>query len=87
MSSGGAAIAADAPPAANIPPALRFDEALVLARERGLDLLVAQAAVASAEGDVAVAGAIPNPALSASYGRSFTYGSCPGCARPCAAWR
>jgi outer membrane protein, heavy metal efflux system len=59
-----------------LPGVLRLDEALRLLRERGLDLLIAEEAVASAEGEVHVAGAIANPALSLSYGRSFTYGHC-----------
>ena len=75
--------AAGVPEPAVIPPVLRLDGALALLRERGLDLLIAQAAVAAAEGDVSVAGAVPNPALSASYGRSFTYGGCDGGAAPC----
>jgi len=42
-------------------------------RAHGLDLILAEAAVDSAEGDVKVAGAIPNPALGVSYGHTFTY--------------
>ncbi len=55
-----------------LPPVLHLSDALDLFHGRGLDLLLADAAVLSAEGDVAAAGAIPNPALSASAGRSFT---------------
>lgn len=57
-----------------LPPTLDLDAALRLLHERGLDLLAAEAAVASAEGDLTAAGAIPNPTLSASYGRSFLLG-------------
>jgi cobalt-zinc-cadmium efflux system outer membrane protein len=64
--------AAPSPP----PTTLRLEDALRLLNERGLDLLIAEAATASADGDVAVASAIQNPALSLSYGRSFTYGHC-----------
>jgi cobalt-zinc-cadmium efflux system outer membrane protein len=55
---------------------LHLEDALRLLRERGFDLLVAEAAVEGAEGDAAVAGAVANPSLSLSYGRSFTYGHC-----------
>jgi len=61
---------------AGLPPVVRLEDALRLLRERGFDLLVAEAAIEGAEGDVAAAGAIANPALSLSYGRSFTYGHC-----------
>lgn len=64
------------PEPAGLPPVLRLEDALRLVRERGLDLLVAQAAVDGAEGDLAAVAAVPNPALSLSYGRSFTYGHC-----------
>jgi cobalt-zinc-cadmium efflux system outer membrane protein len=59
-----------------LPPRLTLDDALRIFRERGLDLLIADAAVASAEGDLRVAGAVANPQLSASYGRSRTSGNC-----------
>ncbi len=64
------------PEPTTLPPSLTLGAALGLFRERGLDLLVAEAAVMSAEGDVRVAGAVPNPSLSGSYGKSFTYGNC-----------
>ncbi|MGZ5132803.1 MAG: TolC family protein [Caldimonas sp.] len=56
-----------------LPDPLTLDNALDLFRKRGLDLLIADAAVAGAEGDVKIAGAVPNPnwALFGSY--SFTY--------------
>ena len=59
-----------------LPPVLRLDDALRLLRERGFDVLVAEAAVEGAEGDVSAAGAVANPSLSLAYGRSFTYGHC-----------
>ena len=37
----------------------------------GFDLLVAEANVASAEGDLAIAGALPNPGVSLSASKSF----------------
>ncbi|WP_176067512.1 TolC family protein [Anaeromyxobacter diazotrophicus] len=82
-----AALAAAVPPPARaaapavpeplaLPPRLTLEEASRLFRERGLDLLLADAAVASAEGDLSAAGAVANPQLSASYGRSRTFGDC-----------
>ena len=59
-----------------LPARLTLADALRTFRERGLDLLIADAAVASAEGDLRVAGAVANPSLSASYGRSHTRGDC-----------
>jgi cobalt-zinc-cadmium efflux system outer membrane protein len=49
---------------------LHLDQALEIFRQRGLDLLIADAAVQSAAADVRAAGALPNPALSLGYGRS-----------------
>lgn len=57
---------------------LTLQQALDVFHARGLDLLIAEAAVRSAEGDVSVAGAVPNPAASIGYGQSFCPG--PGCA-------
>ncbi len=54
-----------------LPARLTLDDALRLLRERGLDLLIADAAIASAEGDVTTAGAIPNPNVSGGLYRSF----------------
>jgi cobalt-zinc-cadmium efflux system outer membrane protein len=45
---------------------------------RGLDLLVAEAAVSSAEGDLRIAGAVPNPGASIGAGTSFYPGPCTG---------
>jgi outer membrane protein, heavy metal efflux system len=70
------ALAVVPPEPTALPSPLTLEVAVRLFHERGLDVLIAEAAVGSAEGDVQVAGAIPNPSLSASYGRSFTYGSC-----------
>lgn len=50
---------------------LELREAVQLARSRGLDILLAEAATKSAEADERAAGAIPNPAISATYGRSL----------------
>jgi cobalt-zinc-cadmium efflux system outer membrane protein len=76
------ASADDAAP--QIPGALGLAQALTIFRGHGLDLLIADANIASAEGDVTAAGALNNPTLSVSYGPSFYY-SCAnaaGCPRP-----
>ena len=64
-----------------LPSVLTMDEALRLFRERGFDLLIADAQVAAARGDLATAGALANPQLSGSVGRTFQYdaATCPGC--------
>jgi len=69
------------PPATDLPQVLSMTEALRIFRTRGLDLLIAEAAVRSAEGDVTVAGAVPNPVGSAGYGRVINYdpGPCDQC--------
>ena len=66
---------------AALPAVLTLPEALRLFHERSFDLLLAETQVASARGDEVAAGAIPNPALSGSVGRSFGYDAteCPGC--------
>src|SRR5207253_9000622 len=58
-----------------------MDDAVRIFRERGFDLLIAEAQIAAAEGDATAAGASANPQLSASAGRSFDYDprACPGC--------
>jgi cobalt-zinc-cadmium efflux system outer membrane protein len=67
------------PAATDLPPLLSLDDALKIFRARGLDLLIAEAAVKSAEGDVGVAGAVPNPVVSGAYGRVFNYDPPPDC--------
>ena len=59
----------DQPPP--LPETLTLDEAVRLARTRGLDLLIAESAVESARGDLRAAGAVQNPNLQAGYSRSF----------------
>ncbi|MCU1279463.1 MAG: Heavy metal efflux outer membrane protein, CzcC family, partial [bacterium] len=56
-----------------LPDPLTLDSALDLFRKRGLDLLISDAAVASAEGDIRIAGAVPNPNWSLFGSYSFTY--------------
>jgi cobalt-zinc-cadmium efflux system outer membrane protein len=68
-----------------LPAKLTLRQALDIFRAHGLDLLIAEAAVQGAEGDVTAAGAIPNPSLAVSYGPYAFYYSCTnpaGCARP-----
>jgi cobalt-zinc-cadmium efflux system outer membrane protein len=62
---------ASAPPV-SLPDALTMEDALRLFRQRGFDLLIADAAVTSAEGDLKVAGAVPNPSWSASASYTFS---------------
>jgi cobalt-zinc-cadmium efflux system outer membrane protein len=78
--------AADVPDSPALPDPLDLATALRLLRERGLDVLAAEAAVRGAEGDLVAARAIPNPTISGSYGRSFPRGGCvdaAGAPTPC----
>jgi outer membrane protein, heavy metal efflux system len=56
---------------AGLPPVLSLSEALRLFKHDGLDVLLAEATVEGAEGDVSTAGAVPNPSLSGTFGKSF----------------
>jgi cobalt-zinc-cadmium efflux system outer membrane protein len=60
-------------PSLSLPSRLTLDRALEIARTRGLEVLGAAARVRSAGGDVAIAGAAPNPALTLGYGRVLGY--------------
>jgi cobalt-zinc-cadmium efflux system outer membrane protein len=64
-----------------LPPVLGMDDALRIFRERGFDLLLADAQVAAAQGDLASASAVANPQLSGSVGKTFDYDPalCAGC--------
>ena len=66
---------------AALPTVITIDDALRIFRERGFDLLIAEAQIAAAEGDATTAAAIANPQLGATVGRSFDYDAraCPGC--------
>jgi outer membrane protein, heavy metal efflux system len=66
------------PPPVEMPAKLTLDDALATFRARGFQLLIADAAVMSAEGDEKIAGTVPNPGLNLGYGRVFNYD--PGCA-------
>jgi cobalt-zinc-cadmium efflux system outer membrane protein len=81
------------PPGTELPQALTLDEALHIFRKRGLDLLIADAAMRSAEGGVQIAGAVPNPVFNANVGNAFTYStnkaslaSCLQAGAVCTAW-
>jgi cobalt-zinc-cadmium efflux system outer membrane protein len=67
------------PPPVELPQQLSLEQALQLLRTRSLDLLIAESAVDSAEGDVKLAGAVPNPLISAGYARVFTYDPSQSC--------
>jgi len=61
------------PPSTDLPQTLTLDEALRIFRRRGLELLIAEANVRSAEGGVKIAGAVPNPVVSTSVGNAITF--------------
>ncbi len=69
------------PPATVIlPERLTLEESLRLFRERGLDLLIAEAAVESAEGDLISARQIPNPFVQVEGSHAYDYDpNVPGC--------
>lgn len=62
------------PAGATLPPQLSLAEAVGIFRRQGLDLLIAEAAVQSAEGDQIAAGAVQNPNLTGGLYRSFFTG-------------
>jgi cobalt-zinc-cadmium efflux system outer membrane protein len=68
------------PTTPQLPAQLTLDEALRIFRTGGLDVLLAEAQVRSAEGDLRIAHAISNPELSVGVGRALT--NCAGCDAP-----
>jgi len=62
---------------------LTLDEAVRILRTRGLELLMAEATVRTAEGAVLMAGAVPNPVATASVGNAITYSTTPFSQRDC----
>jgi cobalt-zinc-cadmium efflux system outer membrane protein len=75
----GSARADVVPAPVDMPSLLTLDDAIKIFRQRGLDLLIAEAAVQSAEGDVRAAQMVPNPAVSLGYGRALGYDPGPNC--------
>lgn len=63
------------PPPEPLPQSLTLEEALERFRKKGFDLLIADAMVQSAEGDLRIASGIFNPSASGSFGKSI---ECPG---------
>src|SRR5260370_7227993 len=74
-------VRAQAPPEAapRLPAMLTLKQALELFRQRGFDLLVAEANVKFAQGDLIAAGSVPNPTLSGPPGRNFPCGASQDC--------
>jgi cobalt-zinc-cadmium efflux system outer membrane protein len=66
-------------PAPQLPPVLTLEKALEIFRQRGFDLLVAEAGIVSAEGDLTIASALPNPGLFFSAGKNFQCASSQDC--------
>jgi cobalt-zinc-cadmium efflux system outer membrane protein len=76
-----AVLAAGDQSASSLPEQLTLDGALEVFRQRGLDLLIADAAVANAHGDLLSAQQLPNPNLGYTYARILNYDPaqvCPG---------
>jgi cobalt-zinc-cadmium efflux system outer membrane protein len=69
------------PPATDLPQLLTLDSALATFRARGLDLLIAEATIKGVEGQVGVAGAVPNPVVNGAWGHVLgSYNpDCDGC--------
>jgi cobalt-zinc-cadmium efflux system outer membrane protein len=62
------------PPKIDLPATLTLDDALRMFRARGFDLLIADAAVMSAEAEERIAHAVPNPIGSVGYARALNVG-------------
>jgi outer membrane protein TolC len=73
LTAGSRARADVVPPPTQVPQMLTLEQALAIFRAHGLELLIAEANVRSAEGAVQMAGAVPNPTVSASVGYANTY--------------
>jgi cobalt-zinc-cadmium efflux system outer membrane protein len=78
---GRAALADVVPPPTELPQLLTLEETLRVFRTRGLDLLIAEAQVKNAEGQIGIAGAVPNPVGNAGWGKTINYdpGNCQQC--------
>src|ERR1700677_2252143 len=75
LAFGPAARADVIPQPVELPLTLSLDQSVQILKSRSLDLLIAEASVRNAEGDVGVAGFVPNPALTLGYGRTLNYPS------------
>jgi cobalt-zinc-cadmium efflux system outer membrane protein len=71
------------PAPVELPATVTLAQALDIFRAKGLDLLIAEAGIQSAEGDLRAAGAIPNPSLSLSYGYSYYRTACNSATQAC----
>ena len=69
------------PPPADLPGSLSLEDSLRIFRARGFGLLLADAAIVSAQGAEQASAYVPNPQLSLGYGRALGYnpGSVTGC--------
>jgi cobalt-zinc-cadmium efflux system outer membrane protein len=67
------------PSPVTIPKTLTLEESIRIFRTRGLDLMIADANIMSAEGDVQTAAAINNPNVSFNTGPIFNYSTRPPC--------
>ena len=74
------------PPATRLPEMVTLDDALRIFRAHGIDLLIADAAVQSAQADARAAAIVPNPQLGGSVGRSFLTTRRAVPAAPISAW-
>jgi len=70
---------ASAEPAPQLSAVLTLRACLEMFRERGFDLLIAEAGVRSAEGDRVIATAVPNPGLALSGGKNFNCANSQDC--------
>ncbi len=71
------------PSKTELPAMLSMHEAVRMLHTRGLDLMIIDAQVAAAEGDVHIAGALINPNVSVGAGPAFNYSAQDTPARPC----
>ena len=75
-------------PNVTLPEHLTLADTMQLFRSNGLDLLIADAAVASAQGDLRIARAVANPSISGGLAHSFAYDptQCPDATCSATAW-
>jgi outer membrane protein, heavy metal efflux system len=82
----GQSSASPVPPSVPIPAVLTLDEALRILRARGLDLLIADANLRTAESNVQSAAAIANPGVSFSTGPTFNTSATASSSRESIGW-